>query len=494
LSLLQLYFSFDGRIGRQTFWLKGVLLYSLILLIVAFAVGLIAGLAESPGLFLLLILPVYVLGFWPSLAVQVKRWHDRDRSGWWVLIGFIPVIGSIWTLIELGFLEGTAGANRFSTGDGVEQSISDGGRNCPQCDAENHWDNIYCTNCGTNLGLAPPVEYHVSTLARFVTPMVALIVGLIFASVLLYVTTRESAETLLEGRDLGPGGIAQLQRNIDERPSVILFWPFSSDLEATRYRGQPVKDIVLDRIPTTLLRMTMGLGLGILVSWGLAFAFGLQRHPPGITAGRMVVASLASMPLFWLGLLIVLAKLHLPDFLPNPDLSRFYMTSIVVGAIGGFWAALEIRSLGSTTATVLLARATGLVLRHGGMLLSGMVVLEIIFSAPGLGKLLFQSALNQDVPILGASAAVFIWLALFSRLAGNLVLAAVDSVRPARTEVPSGNESGTALAIVAAVTLGLLALLFLAPLMAPQDPLHADFRHILEGPGSANWLGTDLGA
>ncbi len=48
-----------------------------------------------------------------ALAVSVKRCHDRDRSGWFLLIYFIPIIGELWVSIELGFLRGTAGANRF---------------------------------------------------------------------------------------------------------------------------------------------------------------------------------------------------------------------------------------------------------------------------------------------------------------------------------------------------------------------------------------------
>jgi len=50
---------------------------------------------------------------WPSLAVQAKRWHDRDKSAWWVLINFVPLIGTIWSLVENGFLSGTPEANRF---------------------------------------------------------------------------------------------------------------------------------------------------------------------------------------------------------------------------------------------------------------------------------------------------------------------------------------------------------------------------------------------
>jgi uncharacterized membrane protein YhaH (DUF805 family) len=50
---------------------------------------------------------------WPSMAIMVKRWHDRDKRGWWALVVFVPVIGWIWALIENGLLRGTAGANRF---------------------------------------------------------------------------------------------------------------------------------------------------------------------------------------------------------------------------------------------------------------------------------------------------------------------------------------------------------------------------------------------
>jgi len=50
---------------------------------------------------------------WTHLAVFVKRWHDRDKSGWWVLINLIPLVGWLWTLIECGFLDGTPGPNKY---------------------------------------------------------------------------------------------------------------------------------------------------------------------------------------------------------------------------------------------------------------------------------------------------------------------------------------------------------------------------------------------
>jgi uncharacterized membrane protein YhaH (DUF805 family) len=56
---------------------------------------------------------VALLALIPAIIVQLKRFHDRDKSGWWLLIGLIPIIGAIWLLIELGFLKGTPGPNRF---------------------------------------------------------------------------------------------------------------------------------------------------------------------------------------------------------------------------------------------------------------------------------------------------------------------------------------------------------------------------------------------
>jgi len=103
----QLLFAFDGRINRGKFWLGAVVLYAVpwILWLIAFAIG------SSVLYTLVAILTLLVI--WPALAISVKRWHDRDKSGWWILIGFVPLIGGLWALIETGFLEGTKGDNQY---------------------------------------------------------------------------------------------------------------------------------------------------------------------------------------------------------------------------------------------------------------------------------------------------------------------------------------------------------------------------------------------
>ena len=110
LSIKEILFSFKGRIPRKTYWYSvlGMILASFVLM---FLVALLTGGNESAISVIMLIL--YIPLIWISLAIQVKRWHDRNKSGWWVLIGLVPVIGGIWALIENGFLAGDEAENRF---------------------------------------------------------------------------------------------------------------------------------------------------------------------------------------------------------------------------------------------------------------------------------------------------------------------------------------------------------------------------------------------
>lgn len=123
----ELYFSFKGRIPRSTFWLNGILVLNAVMYTVVLAGFLIysgigalvnSGLNENTGnilqiLTVLITLIAYIIVLIPFFALSVKRCHDRNRSGWFILISLIPVIGSIWYSIETGFLSGTKGKNRF---------------------------------------------------------------------------------------------------------------------------------------------------------------------------------------------------------------------------------------------------------------------------------------------------------------------------------------------------------------------------------------------
>ncbi len=104
-----LLFSFDGRIRRSSFWIASLSM-AMVFGLINMVVGAVLG-ASDIAFVLALLLAVPQI--WASLALQVKRWHDRDRSGWWILIGLVPVIGGLWALVETGFLRGTVGPNRY---------------------------------------------------------------------------------------------------------------------------------------------------------------------------------------------------------------------------------------------------------------------------------------------------------------------------------------------------------------------------------------------
>ncbi len=106
-------FSFDGRIGRQSYWLRGLLLWSFnILAAILFAVAGDAGSATIP--LVLLASVACIACFFGSLATTVKRLHDRGRSGWFMLIALIPLVG-IWLIIEVGFISGEPQENQYGS-------------------------------------------------------------------------------------------------------------------------------------------------------------------------------------------------------------------------------------------------------------------------------------------------------------------------------------------------------------------------------------------
>lgn len=136
-------FGFSGRMPRRDYW---VVLVAMLAAVLAGGLGLamFATAVPAPGLLpvLSIIAGLAVAAMlWIALATTVKRLHDRDRSGWWVLVflfapsmlegasraymraggtGVGPIVLSlagtaisIWALIALGFLRGTPGDNRF---------------------------------------------------------------------------------------------------------------------------------------------------------------------------------------------------------------------------------------------------------------------------------------------------------------------------------------------------------------------------------------------
>jgi ABC-2 type transport system permease protein len=99
MTLREVLFSFEGRIGRRTFWLLGVLPICVFLLIGA-AVGLFSWAVTRTDAFVLpIVLQFCCFALLPALAVQIKRCHDRNHSGFFMFLILAPVV--YWILVDL---------------------------------------------------------------------------------------------------------------------------------------------------------------------------------------------------------------------------------------------------------------------------------------------------------------------------------------------------------------------------------------------------------
>ena len=223
-GLLHLYFSTNGRINRQTFWLHGIIVYWIIWSAIWFGAWIIAvqqvgiciyrevlgsdslseliinsvvGIFNNPGCVLervawlaLLMGVLQLLMLWTLIAIVAKRLHDRDKSGWfmllwpvtWVFVSLFfflfiwffsfvlayMIIG-VWMFIELGCLEGTPGPNRHGEDPSPRPWLQRGyhdpyssGRpyqdyvNCPSCAEPVRPGAMMCRYCRADLRIAPP--------------------------------------------------------------------------------------------------------------------------------------------------------------------------------------------------------------------------------------------------------------------------------------------------------------------------------------------------
>jgi uncharacterized membrane protein YhaH (DUF805 family) len=132
--MIELLFSFAGRLNRRPLW--GFWLFTGLIGLVCFHL-IYRQLAQTP--FPAEMTPedfaarmkvfnwinaVNLILLWPTLALGVKRCHDRGRSGWFLLLMLVPLV-QLWPIIELAFLRGTAGENRFGP-DPLEGHAHDG--------------------------------------------------------------------------------------------------------------------------------------------------------------------------------------------------------------------------------------------------------------------------------------------------------------------------------------------------------------------------------
>jgi uncharacterized membrane protein YhaH (DUF805 family) len=109
LKVLKNYAGFDGRARRTEYWM--FFLFSLIISVVLTVIDGVVGMRSASGFGILSSL--YSLAVLvPSIAVGIRRLHDTGKSGWWLFISLVPLIGGIWLIVLLA-TAGNVGSNQY---------------------------------------------------------------------------------------------------------------------------------------------------------------------------------------------------------------------------------------------------------------------------------------------------------------------------------------------------------------------------------------------
>lgn len=119
-SIFAILLGFSGRIRRRSYWvitLGSFAGYMILVWLIAVSVTAEPSInperPELPTHIYGIIFVATILYFWVNISCNVQRWHDRGKSGFWILIGAIPIVGWVWALLETGFLPGAPGRNPF---------------------------------------------------------------------------------------------------------------------------------------------------------------------------------------------------------------------------------------------------------------------------------------------------------------------------------------------------------------------------------------------
>jgi uncharacterized membrane protein YhaH (DUF805 family) len=105
-KLRQVYLLWNGRASRKTYWIFSTPILVLFLLVEFVFINLNEYIYYA----------VLLIVFYTSMMINIKRAHDRDRTGFFSLLLFVPLV-LVWPLIEFGFLAGTDGTNKYGEPD-----------------------------------------------------------------------------------------------------------------------------------------------------------------------------------------------------------------------------------------------------------------------------------------------------------------------------------------------------------------------------------------
>jgi peptide/nickel transport system permease protein len=283
-----------------------------------------------------------------------------------------------------------------------------------------------------------------SLLAYITRRLIALVPTIVLMSIVVFSMTLlipgDAAQVIL-GTKASPEARQELRRKLGmdrSIPEQYLIWASKvvrGDWGYSIRTGRPVLEMVIERLPATLLLASAGTLIGIVIAMPLGVLAALKRNTAVDTGAMIVALSAVSMPSFWLGLVLILAFALSLGWLPSTGyasltaqplealkflaLPALTLGASMVGAVARNTRSALLEELGRDY--VRTARAKGLrertvlnphVFRNAAVtvvtviglqfayLLGGDVIVEQIFLWPGIGRLAVTAILDRDFPLV----------------------------------------------------------------------------------------------
>jgi peptide/nickel transport system permease protein len=275
------------------------------------------------------------------------------------------------------------------------------------------------------------------------TRLALLVVGLVVASVLIFASLRVlpgDVAQLIAGTDAGPDQVAAIRESLGLNvplPQQYLDWMgglLRGDLGTSLLTGVPVAAELLDKARVTVPLGVLSLLIAILIAVPFGVLSALRRGRAGANALSLGAQALAAVPVVWAGMMLVVVFAVWLGWLPAQGFPRggwaqpsealraLILPALTIGIVEGamllrFVRSATLQAIGQdyvrTAAAKGLTRTQAL-LRHGlpnvalsvvtvlGLqiagILVGAVVIEQLFTLPGIGRMLVADVGNRDLP------------------------------------------------------------------------------------------------
>lgn len=233
---------------------------------------------------------------------------------------------------------------------------------------------------------------------------------------------------------------------------------FQGDLGSSIIKRAPVNDIVFDRLLPSVYLLLYATILALIISVPLGALSAIYRNRVPDQIVRLTSMVSFAMPQFWLGLMLILLFAIQLDVLPSggygegfggillhltlpaltiglylaPQLMRTLRSSLIEAIDSDYVEAARSRGYRESRVVGKLAMRNALVPLISvlsiniGFLISGTVIVEVVFQVPGLGALLVQSVLNRDYPVIQGLILVFGAMVILVNILADAAYAVVD--------------------------------------------------------------------